>query len=82
MARIGTSVLAVLDRLESHYGRQEACWPTDPYEFLLWWHCGYPASDASCARGWESLKKEIGTDAQTILTAGTKDLARALKPAE
>jgi endonuclease III related protein len=80
MGRVGTSVLAVLDRLESHYGPQVASWPTEPYEFLLWWHCGYPASDAACARGWESLKKQIGTDPRAILTVSNKELTRALKP--
>lgn len=47
---------AILNRLESFYGKQEPTWPTDPYLFLVWWHCGYPASDAACAKGWESLR--------------------------
>ena len=67
-------------RLESHYGKQEPLWPTDPYLFLVWWFCGYPASDATCARGWELLNREIGTEPRQILAASAKDLARALKP--
>ena len=46
-------------KLESFYGQQEPCWPTDPYLFLVWWQCGYPASDTACAKGWESLNLEI-----------------------
>jgi len=42
----------LLESLEAFYGEQLTSWPTDPYLFLLWWHCGYPASDASCAKGW------------------------------
>src|ERR1022692_2825972 len=70
----------LLDRLETHYGRQRPNWPTDPYLFLVWWHCGYPASDASCAKGWESLKNRIGTDPAHLLAADHSDLALALMP--
>jgi endonuclease-3 len=67
-----------LDRLEAFYGRQEAHWPTDPYQFIVWWHCGYPASDAACAKGWAALQK-IGIEPQQLLEANPKDLAVALK---
>ncbi|SPE37641.1 putative DNA-3-methyladenine glycosylase III [Candidatus Sulfopaludibacter sp. SbA3] len=73
-------VVQTLDKLEAAYGAQEPHWPTDPYEFLVWWHCGYPASDAACAKGWESLTKSVGIAPQEILAAGTAKLARALKP--
>lgn len=75
-----SSVAGILRRLESHYGKQEPLWPTDPYLFLVWWYCGYPASDATCARGWELLNREIGTEPRQILAATPKDLAKALKP--
>jgi endonuclease III len=70
----------LLDKLEGFYGAQEPCWPTDPYKFLLWWYCGYPASDAACSRGWESLQREIGVETRQILKASPKDLAAAIKP--
>jgi hypothetical protein len=35
-------------------GKQEPCWPMDPYEFILSWHCGYVARDAACTKGWTS----------------------------
>ena len=69
----------ILNRLESHYGSQKPCWPTEPFQFLVWWHCGYPASDAACQRGWESVKEKIGIEPRQILAASTRELATALK---
>jgi endonuclease III len=52
----------------------------------VWWHCGYPASDAACAKGWESLKSRIGktsrigVDPDRLLAADPSQLALALKP--
>ena len=57
----------LLSKLEKFYGLQEPSWPTEPYEFLVWWYCGYPASDAACAKGWERLKSEIGIDPEKLL---------------
>src|SRR5271163_743328 len=69
-----------LDALEAFYGAQQPNWPTDPYLFLVWWHCGYPASDAACAKGWESLTREIGVEPERLLAANPAKLALALKP--
>jgi endonuclease III len=73
-------VTPLLDTLEAHYGPQSPNWPTDPYLFLVWWHCGYPASDAACAKGWESLKTRIGLEPDRLLAANPSQLALALKP--
>ena len=70
----------ILNRLESHHGQQKASWPTEPYPFLIWWHSGYPASDAACTRGWESVNEKIGIEPQQILAASPRELANALKP--
>lgn len=70
----------ILDCLESFYGKQEPCWPADPYLFLVWWYCGYPASDAACSRGWDSLNREIGVKPQQLLAAPPAKLATALRP--
>jgi endonuclease-3 len=70
----------LLDTLEAHYGPQLPYWPTDPYLFLVWWHCGYPASDAACAKGWDSLKRLIGLKPHKLLEANPARLALALKP--
>jgi endonuclease III len=69
----------LLNQLEEFYGKQEACWPSDPYLFLLWWYCGYPASDASCSKGWKELTRTIGTDPDAILAADPARLSAALK---
>ncbi|MBV9146835.1 MAG: hypothetical protein JO065_13025 [Acidobacteria bacterium] len=80
MAKAGISVAEILRRLEIFYGRQQPNWPTDPYLFLIWWHCGYPASDRACAKGWESLNQSVGVDPTDILSATPATLSMALKP--
>jgi endonuclease III len=76
-ARLTTPEL--LDKLEKFHGKQEPCWPVDPYEFIVWWHCGYPASDAACAKGWDKLKSEVGVEPHNLLEATPRRLASALK---
>lgn len=66
----------VLDRLEEHYGAQEAVGPSDPYEMILFINCGYPATDASCSKGYEPLEREIGTKPKEILAAPKEKLAK------
>ena len=73
------AVREVLDRLELHYGQLEAGWPIDPYQFLVWWYSGYPASDAACGKGWTSLANRIGTEPRQILAASSTELASALE---
>ena len=80
MAKTSLSVSEFLDLLERHYGKQNPWWPTDPYEFIVWWHCGYPASDAACGKGWEKLNAEIGIEPERLLKATPAKLAEALKP--
>jgi len=70
----------LLDTLEAHYGTQSPEWPTDPFLFLVWWHCGYPQSDVRCAKGWESLRKEIVISPDQLLAASSARLTLALKP--
>lgn len=74
MSRLGR----ILDTLESCHGPQTARWPTDPYPFLVWWHCGYPPSEERCSLGWESLN-EIGISPERLLRTPSSRLARALK---
>jgi endonuclease III len=69
----------ILDALESCYGEQAPGWPTDPYLFLVWWHCGYPPSEQRCSRGFECLSREVGVTPQQLLSATSARLARALK---
>jgi endonuclease III len=79
MSKSAPPLAELLDDLESFYGPQEPCWPTDPYLFLVWWHCGYPASDTTCAKGWASLTKSVGVTPEALLAASPETLAAALK---
>jgi len=76
---VSVSIPRLLDRLEAFYGAQEPCWPVDPYEFIVWWHCGYPQSDLRCARGWEALQSQVGVQPRQILAASQHKLTNALK---
>ena len=80
MSKAAATLPEILRQLESHYGKQEPSWPTDPYLFLVWWCSGYPASDVACAKGWEALNREIGVETRQILAASPAALAKALKP--
>jgi len=70
----------LLDKLETHYGPRAPTWPVDPWLFLVWWYCGYPASDAACMKGWASLNKTIGVEPEALPAADPAQLASALKP--
>jgi endonuclease III len=68
-----------LDVLGRLHGRQQPLWPLDPYRFLIWWHCGYPPSDAACARGWTELTALLDPAPAALAAADERRLARALK---
>jgi endonuclease-3 len=80
MRRAALTTTELLDELENFHGRQEPCWPQNPYEFIMWWHCGYPASDTACAKGWEKLRQEVGIEPHDLLATSPQKLAAALKP--
>jgi hypothetical protein len=80
VAQSRTSIPDVLAKLEQFYGPQEPSFPTDPYEFLVWWHCGYPASDAACEKGWKNLNQLVGIEPQRLLAVKPAQLAAALRP--
>jgi endonuclease III len=79
VAQSQVSISDVLNKLEEFYGPQEPTFPTDPYEFLVWWYCGYPASDAACSKGWANLTREVGIEPQKLLRAKPAKLTAALK---
>ena len=79
VAQSRISIRDVLDRLEKFYGPQEPSFPTDPYEFLVFWYCGYPASDTACSKGWTSLTREVGIEPEKLLKAKPAKLSAALK---
>lgn len=74
------AIANILEILEGFYGEQKAPWPTDPYLYLVWLHCGYPASDDRCSKGWQVLQKNIGTRPNQILDAPFAELTKALAP--
>jgi len=79
VAKTNPNIPEVLNKLEKFYGVQEPTWPTEPYEFLVWWHCGYPASDSACGKGWDKLKSEIGIEPEKLLKATPAKMASTLK---
>ena len=79
MKKTKLRLAGVLDRLEEHYGIQEAVGPIDPYEMILFVNCGYPATDASCVKGYEALKLGVGTKPERILAAPKTKLAKLMR---
>lgn len=75
MPRLGE----ILETLESFYGRQSPRWPTEPFGFLVWWHCGYPPSEERCTLGWNALAAALPVRPAGLLAARPTTLARALK---
>jgi len=69
----------LLDRLEKFYGKSNPPQATDPYEMILYTNCGYPATDASCTKGFGALKKEVGLRPDDILTAPDAKLAGLMR---
>jgi endonuclease III len=69
----------LLDKFEAHYGRQQLAGPRDPYDMIVFTNCGYPATDQSCAKGYEPLKAEVGTKPDQILKRSSAKLAKLTK---
>jgi endonuclease III len=70
---------AVLNSLEQIYGPQKAAGPADPYEMIVYLNCGYPATDASCSKGFDALKREVGLNPKEILATPKSKLAKLLR---
>ena len=79
MAVAAPRITGLLDSLESFHGKLEPHAPTDPYEFLIWWHCGYPASEERCDKGWASLRGKVGIAPRQLKSASTAMLTTALE---
>jgi endonuclease-3 len=71
----------ILDQLERHYGPQELSGSDNPYEMILFANCGYPATDISCAKGFDPLQAEVGTKPEQILKASSAKLAKLTRDA-
>jgi endonuclease III related protein len=69
----------ILESLEQTYGPQQAAGPADPYEMIVYLNCGYPAGDASCSKGFDALKREVGLSPREILAAPKSKLVKLLR---
>jgi endonuclease III len=69
----------VLNRLEQLYGRQKVAGPADPYEMIIYVNCGYPATDVSCSKGFDALKRQVGLKPDKILAAPKSKLAKLMR---
>ena len=79
MQKFARGLSGVLDALEKHYGVQASVGPSEPYEMILFVNCGYPATDTSCAKGYEALRCEAGTKPEKILAAPKAKLAKLMR---
>jgi endonuclease III len=75
----GPKLQRVLDVLEKQYGKQVAAGPGNPYEMILFVNCGYPATDASCAKGYAALEREVGTEPDDVIRAPKAKLAKLMR---
>src|SRR5260370_27642013 len=73
------NVNEVLDTLEKLYGPQNAVGHTDLYEMILYLNSGYRATDASCSKGFDALKRDVGLKPEEILAASKAKLAKLLR---
>jgi endonuclease III len=53
--------------------------PNDPYEMIVFVNCGYPATDVSCSKGFEALKREVGLKPESLLDAPKAKLAKLMQ---
>jgi endonuclease III len=79
MKKTAPSLAGILKQLEKHYGKQVTVGPRAPYERILFVNCGYPATDASSTKGYEALKREVGTKPEEILAAPKEKLAELMR---
>jgi hypothetical protein len=70
---------ALLRKLEQHHGSIDFAEPTDPYELIVYTHCGYPPSQDNCRKGFEALRSSVGLSVEALLAASERSLAKALK---
>jgi endonuclease III len=79
MKKAAANLAGILKQLEKHYGEQGIVGPSAPYEMILFVNCGYPATDASCTKGYEALKREVGTKPEKMLAAPKAKLAKLMR---
>ena len=79
MERPSLKLVQILDTLEKTYGPQKVLGPTDPYEAIVFLNCGYPATDESCAKGFDALVREVGISPKKLLAASKTKLGKLMR---
>jgi endonuclease III len=79
MDRPAPNLTEILQILEGLYGPQKAAGPSDPYEMIVYLNCGYPATDTSCAKGFDALRREVGLSPKELLAAPKAKLAKLMR---
>src|SRR5215469_4807642 len=69
----------ILEILEKAYGPQMLEGPSDPYEMVVFLNCGYPASDAACAKGLDALKRAVGVEPNKLSAVSKAKLAKLMR---
>jgi endonuclease III len=69
----------VLEGLEKHYGKPRTSTRSDPYTMIVVAQCGYPASEAACARGFAALRERVGAAPADILRVPARALVEAMR---
>ena len=79
MAASSSKLAHLLNRLEKFYGKPKRPHPTDPYEMILYINSGYPATDTSCSKAFDALKRSIGLRVDDILAVPKGKLTKIMK---
>jgi endonuclease-3 len=64
----------VVERLQSHYGKQKPPTLDGPWEMILWENVAYMADDDRRLQAFQTLKKQIGIEPASILSASKNAL--------
>ena len=72
MTRI--TLAQVIERLQSHFGKQTPPTLNGPWEMILWENVAYLADDDRRQQAFQTLKKRISTEPTQILSASDEVL--------
>jgi endonuclease III len=64
----------VVERLQTHFGKQKLLKLDGPWEMILWENVAYLADDDRRKQAFQTLKKRIGTEPTQILSASDEAL--------
>ena len=79
MKKSASKLTKLLDHLERFYGKPTPPRLTNPYKMILYTNCGYPATDASCTKGFNALRQEVGLQPENILAVPDSKLTEIMR---